>query len=266
MLELEYGVATHPGKVRSTNEDCTGYFAPRSRLESRSRGWLFVLADGVGGLERGAIAAATAVRVLVQGFADAQEHTTLPSLLPRLIQHANAAIHDDSLARVHRGKGMASTVVACALRYDQACVAHVGDSRCYLLRERRAAALSQDHTVAADQLRQGLITADEAAESDARHILSRSLGPELYITPDIAKIKIRAGDILLLCSDGLYQALSDEQLACILSQQCHPQLLADQLVSSALAADGSDNITAQVITVRSVETMLRGWLFGRTGG
>jgi serine/threonine protein phosphatase PrpC len=266
MLELEFGVATHAGMTRSENEDCTGYFIPKSRLESRSRGWLFVLADGVGGLDRGEVAAAMVVQVLVQGFADAPEYTTPASLLPRLIQHANAAVHDETLARVHRGRGMASTVVACALRHDQACVSHVGDSRCYLIRDGGVTALSRDHTIAADQLRQGLITAEEAAESETRHILSRSLGPELYISADTAKIKIRAGDILLLCSDGLCMGVNDKQIARILSQPRDPQALAEQLVTSALEADGSDNITAQVIAIRSVETMLRGWLLGRPGG
>lgn len=267
MLELEFGEATHPGKVREGNEDRTGRYVPRSRLESGARGWLFVLADGVGGLDRGEVAAAKAVDVLVSGFAAAPENTSLLSLLPRLIQHANAAIHDDTLAAEHRGRLMASTVVACALRLDRACIAHAGDSRCYLVRRARAACITQDHTIAAEQFREGLITAEEAAESEARHILTRSLGPERYVAADTTALNLQRGDVLVLCSDGLCLGLDDRRIAGIAAQPLDPAALADELVRAALDADGSDNITAQVIAVRSVEatSIYRGRLGFRRG-
>lgn len=268
MLELEFGQATHPGKVRANNEDRTGYVLPKSRLESRGRGWLFVLADGVGGLDRGEVAAAKAIQVIVDGFAESPENTSLLSLLPRLIQHANAAIHDETLAREHRGRQMASTVVACALRHDQACISHVGDSRCYLVRNRLARQLTQDHTLVGDQLRQGLITPEEAAESVSRHILSRSLGPELYVTADTTSVTLETEDVLVLVSDGLCLGLDDRQIARMASQPRDPQLLAEELVAAAVEADGSDNTTAQVVAIRSVEAMAmyRGRLYPRPGG
>lgn len=267
MLEIEFGQATHPGKVRAINEDCTGLFMPKSRQEARSRGWLFVLADGVGGLDLGEVASARAVQVMTEGFGEAPEHTSLLSLLPRLIQHANAAVHDEGFARERRGRLMASTVVACAVRHDQAYVAHVGDSRCYHIRGGEVTAVTQDHTIAAEQNRQGLISSEDAADSECRNVLSRALGPELYITADSTTVNLRAGDYLVLCCDGLYGGLDAGAMAGILARGKDPQLLAEELVNTAVANDGSDNTTAQVIAIRSVEAMAmyRGRLYPRPG-
>lgn len=265
MLEIEFGQATHPGKLRANNEDSTGLFMPASRQEARSRGWLFVLADGVGGLDMGEVASAKTVQVITEGFAQAQEHTSLLSLLPRLIQHANAAVHDEGFARQRRGRLIASTVVACALRHDQAYIAHVGDSRCYLIRDGQANPVTQDHTVAGEQNRQGLITREEAADAESRHVLSRALGPELYVTADSTTVTLRAGDFLVLCCDGLYAAIDPSAMAALLAQPKPVQLLAEELVQTAVDNDGSDNTTAQVIAIRSVEAMAmyRGRLYPR---
>lgn len=267
MLDVEFGQASDAGKVRTNNEDATGMFCPKSRQEARSRGWLFVLADGVGGLDLGEVASGKAVEVICQGFAESQENTSLLALLPRLVQHANAAVHDESLDRERRGKTMATTVVACALRHDQAFVAHVGDSRCYHVRDGKAAAVTQDHTWVNEQRKLGLISQDEAAASDARHVLTRSLGPELFITAETGTVSLRAGDLLVLCCDGLHGALREAEIARIVSQPGNLDEIAQKLVDAAVEADGSDNTTAVVIAVRSVEpmAMYRGRLYPRFG-
>src|SRR5579863_2313775 len=108
----------------------------------------------------------------------------LISLLPRLIQHANSAVHDCTLAPQYRGKKMATTLVACALRHDQAIISHVGDSRCYLVRGGLAKQITQDHTWVNEQRKLGLISQEEIASSDTRHVLTRSLGPEMFVSPD----------------------------------------------------------------------------------
>src|SRR6185503_20474487 len=109
-----------------------------------------------GGLDLGEIASSTAVSVLVEEFEKAQAGAMLISLLPKLVQHANAAVHDHTLAPEYRGKKMATTVVACALRHDQAVVSHVGDSRCYLVRKGLAKLITQDHTWVNEQHKMGL--------------------------------------------------------------------------------------------------------------
>ena len=267
MLEIEFGQATHPGKVRTNNEDCTGFFEPRSRQEARSRGWFFALADGVGGFEFGEIASAKAIQVVCEEFAECQENTSLISLLPRLIQHANVAVHDEGLVRERRGSHMATTIVTCALRHDQAFIAHVGDSRCYHLRDGRAVPITQDHTWVNEQRKLGLLSSADVESAETRHMLTRSLGPELFITADSNTVSLRPGDRLVLCSDGLYGGLQNDDIARIASQSKTLDDVARDLVCSSVDADGSDNTTAVVIAIRSVEAMAmyRGRLYPRPG-
>src|SRR5579863_7515489 len=177
----------------------------------------------------------------------------LISLLPRLIQHANSAVHDCTLAPQYRGKKMATTLVACAMRHDQAIVSHVGDSRCYLVRNGQAKQITQDHTWVNEQRKMGLISADEIAESESRHVLIRSLGPEMFVSPDTTALTIQAGDVLVLCSDGLHDEMPEATIASIVSQSKPIAEIAQELVARAVEIDGNDNTTAQVIRVRSVE-------------
>jgi protein phosphatase len=253
MLEVQFGQASDFGKVRTNNEDAMGSFIPASRQQARTHGYLFAVADGVGGMDLGEIASATAISVMTAEFAKAQAGTMLISLLPRLIQHANAAVHDCTLAPEYRGKKMATTVVACALRYDQAIVSHVGDSRCYLIRHGKAKQITQDHTWVNEQRKMGLISASEMAESESRHVLIRSLGPEMFVSPDTTAITLQAGDVFVLCSDGLHDEMSEAELAAIASQKTNIDEIARELVARAVEIDGNDNTTAQVIRIQSVE-------------
>ena len=253
MLDVQFGQASDFGKIRTNNEDAMGSFVPASRHQARSHGDLFAVADGVGGLDLGEVASATAISVLTDEFSKAQADTMLISLLPRLIQHANAAVHDKGLESEYRGKRMATTLVTCALRYDQAIVSHVGDSRCYLIRNGKARQVTQDHTLVNEQRKMGLITADEISGSDARHVLIRSLGPELFVSPDTTAVTLQAGDVLVLCTDGLHDEMSESMIAEIASQKKSAEEIAHELVRKAIEIDGGDNTTAQVIRVRSVE-------------
>jgi protein phosphatase len=253
MLDVVFGQASDPGKVRTNNEDSMGAFVPNSRHQARSHGYLFAVADGVGGLDLGEIASSTAVAVLTEEFEKSQGGAMLISLLPRLVQHANAAVHDRTLAPEFRGKKMATTVVACALRHDQAVISHVGDSRCYLVRKGIPKQITQDHTWVNEQKKMGLISAGEIAQSEVRHVLIRSLGPEMFVSPDTTALTIQAGDVLVLCSDGLHDELPESAIAAIVSQNKSIDEIAQELVASAVDNDGNDNTTAQVIRVRSVE-------------
>jgi len=230
-----------------------GSFLPSTRRQGRSHGFLFAVADGVGGMDLGEVASATAVKLLVDEFPKAPSGTPLTTLLPRLVQQANAAVHDCALAPEYLGRKMATTVVACALRHDQAVVSHVGDSRCYLIRNGQARLVTQDHTLVNEQRKMGLLTASEAAESASRHVLIRSLGPEMFVSPDTNTLTLLAGDVLVLCSDGLHDEMPETLLATIVSQNKNIQEIADELVARAVEIDGNDNTTAQVIRVRSVE-------------
>ncbi|HWE86344.1 MAG TPA: protein phosphatase 2C domain-containing protein [Terracidiphilus sp.] len=254
MLDVQFGEASDPGKVRTNNEDALGSFLPKSRQETRSHGFLFAVADGVGGMDLGEVASATAIRVVTDEFRQAQAGSMLPGLLPRLLQHANAAVHDLRMEREYRGKSMATTIVACALRYDQAVVSHVGDSRCYLVRGGKVRQITEDHTWVAQQRKLGLISQEDIATSDVRHVLIRSLGPEMFVSPDTTSVSVQPGDVLVLCTDGLHDELPESEMAAIVSQpKKDAEEIVRELVARAVDLDGNDNTTAQVIRVRSIE-------------
>lgn len=253
MLDVQFGQASDFGKVRTNNEDAVGSFIPASRQQGRSHGYLFAVADGVGGMDLGEVASATAISVMTEEFAKAPAGTMLISLLPRLIQTANSKVHDKALSGQYSGKKMATTLVACAMRYDQAIISHVGDSRCYLVRGGKARQLTQDHTLVNEQRKMGLISTEDIATSEARHVLIRSLGPEMFVSPDTTAITLQPGDVLVLCTDGLHNEMSDEAIAGIVSQKKSIDEIAKELVARAVEIDGGDNTTAQVVRVRSVE-------------
>lgn len=253
MLDVEFAQLSDPGRIREHNEDYLGHVLPETPEAARARGWLFALADGVGGQDRGEIASRVAIEGLLAGFRGANGGEPVGSLLPRLVQASNSKVFERALETGPGGSSMATTVVACALRYDRAIVAHVGDSRCYLIRQGYATALTRDHTVSNDQLRLGLISAREFANSETSHLLSRSLGTDMFVTVDTAEHQVYAGDVLLLCSDGLHNCLSPEDIGQVVATLSDLNAAAQQLVSLAKHRDGSDNISVQLIRVRGVE-------------
>jgi protein phosphatase len=253
MLDVQFAQVSDFGKVRTNNEDAMGSFIPSSRKQARTHGYLFAVADGVGGMDFGEVASATAVKVVAEEFAKASPGTMLPGLMPKLIERANSAVHDCALKSEYQGRKMATTLVACALRHDQAVVCHVGDSRCYLVRNKVAKQVTQDHSWVNEQRKMGLLSAQEAKDSDSRHVLIRSLGPEMFVAPDTNVLTLLAGDLLVLCTDGLHDEMSDAAIAAIVSQDKKIDEIARELVARALEVDGGDNTTAQVIRVRSVE-------------
>jgi protein phosphatase len=212
-----------------------------------------VLADGVGGSEKGEVASRAAVEHLIAGFNAAPSSETHSALLMRLAQEANAHIYQTGRSHSPGGTSMATTLVACAFRYDRVVVGHVGDSRCYLIRQHKAQLLTRDHTVAQEQARIGLISAKEASESASRHVLSRSLGNEMFVNVETSDIQTFPGDVFLLCCDGLYHSIPGSEMAAIAGHGGDLNVAAQRLLDLANQRDGSDNISVQLIRVRSVE-------------
>jgi serine/threonine protein phosphatase PrpC len=255
MLDLEFSELSDPGRVRTRNEDYLGHVAPGSPSQSRSHGWLFALADGVGGQRQGEVASRAAVQEALAGFRRAKDGALHKDVVTQIVQAANARVCESETLSGRSGAGMASTIVVCALRFDRATVAHVGDSRCYLVRSGDARPITRDHTVAADQARLGLVSAEEAAESSQRHVRTRSLGMNLFVNVDVDEIQLIAGDVLLLCSDGLHGAVTAAEMAEATRRHRDLAAAAQELVARANEQDGSDNISLQLIRVRSVERM-----------
>jgi len=239
--------------VRGHNEDFLGYVPADTPARRNTHGWLFALADGVGGHDRGEVASQLAIETLLAGFRDAVAGEQHPSLLQRLVQAANIQVYETGRAASPGGVAMATTVVACALRFDRAAIAHVGDSRCYLIRQGRASLLTRDHTVVNDQMRLGILSAKEAAQSEVRHVLSRSLGNDLFVGVETSDHQTLPGDVFLLCSDGLHGAVEGPELAQMVTRTVALQEAADRLVALANERDGGDNISLQLIRVRGVE-------------
>jgi protein phosphatase len=254
MLDVEFAEHTDTGRVRRHNEDYAGHAAAKNAAEARTHGWLFVVADGVGGQELGEVASRVAVESMISGFREASKGEALTSLLPRLVQAANAQVVEEGLAAAGSGgASMATTLVACALRFDRAVVAHVGDSRCYLVRSGHAHALTRDHTVVSEQVRIGVLSSSEAAAAATRHVLSRSLGAELFVSAEVSETQVLRGDVLVLCSDGLHDALEAQEIASVISHARSLNQAARDLVALANDRDGGDNITVQLVRVRDVE-------------
>jgi protein phosphatase len=253
MLELEFAQLSDPGRVRGHNEDFLGHLAPDSPERARSHGWLFALADGVGGQDLGEVASRAAVECMLEGFHGASAGELHSSVLSRLVQAANMRVYETGREAGPGGVRIATTVVACALRFDRATVAHVGDSRCYLIRRNVATSLTRDHTVVNDQVRIGVMSAKEAARAETRHVLSRSLGNDLFVNVDTSEHQVLPGDVLLLCSDGLHGALPASELADVVGHAASLSAAAQHLVDLANQHDGSDNVTVQLIRINSVE-------------
>ena len=253
MLDIEFAELSDPGKVRDHNEDLIGHALPANEEQGRTHGWLFALADGVGGHDRGEVASRVAIESVLQGFHKAARGESLNSLLPRLVQAANAKVFEAGMAATPSGSNMATTLVACALRYDHAIVSHAGDSRCYLVRQGYAAAITRDHTFTNDQLRLGVVTSREAGRSAAANVLSRSLGNNMFLSVDTSENQLSPGDVLLLCSDGLHNSVTTEDIGKIAGHGSPLPEAARELVELAKQRDGSDNISVQLIRVRSVE-------------
>jgi len=259
MLDIEFAELSDCGLSREHNEDSLGHVLPASPAQVQSQGWLFAIADGVGGQDSGEVASRLAIDTVVAGFRKIPKGIMHVSLLPRLVQEANSAVYDAGHARSSRASArnsqMGTTLVACALRFDSAVISHVGDSRCYLFRDGAGAQLTRDHTMAAEQYRLGIVSQDEASTGENRHILTRCLGNELFVAADTVTVNIIPGDLLLLCSDGLHGHVTDAKIKQMLHSTSDLQTAAERLVAAANDAGGEDNISVQVIRIRSVERM-----------
>lgn len=233
---------SHPGRVREDNEDC---FATHPELG------LAVLADGMGGHQAGEVASRMAVDVIA-----AQVRDTAPAsgtrdggTIMRAVREANSAIHE--AARTHSAyQGMGSTVVVTLFSGNRLYIGHVGDSRAYRLRDRTLAQLTKDHSVVQELVNRGLFTPEEARQSLAKNLVTRALGTDPTIEPEITDAVVRRGDIYLLCSDGLTDVVSDGEIVEILrAAETDMDVAARRLVDKANDGGGPDNISVVLVRV-----------------
>ncbi len=271
MLNYTAAAATDRGRRRASNEDAFGY-----SLEDG----VFVVCDGMGGAAGGEVASALAVEEVLRqltGFREAAQNghdeiqhaasTTMsearsdderngtgpligvvPSIVAEAVDAANTAIHTRA-QRSFRLSGMGTTLVAAVICNQRLWVVNVGDSRCYRLRQRRLKACTEDHSLIEEQVRLGRMTRAEAARSPLRHVITRALGTQSRVTPDVFELVPEPRDIYLLCSDGLTRELSDAEIEEILRAEATLEERCKTLVQSANRAGGQDNITCLLIEV-----------------
>ena len=254
MLDLEFAEQTDTGRTRPHNEDAVGHVVPASPAQVQSQGWFFCMADGMGAHAKGEVASRLAVDTAVEGFCKIPKGVMHVSLLPRLVQEANSAVYDAGHTQPG-GRGMGSTFVACALRFDSAVISHVGDSRCYLLRNGTLTQLTHDHTMANEQVRLGILSLEDAGSGEGRHLLTRSLGAEMFVAADTITVNIIPNDLLFLCTDGLHGYVDEPKIRYLLDSKNDLDTIAKALIAAANEAGGYDNISVQLIRVRSVERM-----------
>ncbi len=236
------------GRVRDNNEDAVSGHEPVDPAVRAERGCLYVVADGMGGHAAGEVASNYAVQSIVYSYYSLP-WTGVTGTLTAAIRRANEEIHEEGSRNAER-RGMGSTVVAAAVLEDQAVIAHVGDSRAYLIRNGQPVLLTRDHTWVGERLAEGTLTPAEAERHPNRNVLTRNLGSRVDVEPEVNVQQLQRGDRLLLCSDGLWGAVPDAQIAALASNGPTEAAVA-ALVSASNAAGGHDNIGVALVRVGS---------------
>ncbi|MDQ3986804.1 MAG: Stp1/IreP family PP2C-type Ser/Thr phosphatase [Actinomycetota bacterium] len=234
-MNVAVGAKTDVGQIREANED--SYLV---------EGPLFVVADGMGGHIAGDVASSTAVEVIANRSSEASAEN--PQTLAGIVRGANNAIFEKA-ASDPAFHGMGTTCTLVLLDENRAHIAHVGDSRAYLLREDSLRQVTEDHTLVARMVKEGRLRAEDAERHPQRSIITRALGVDADVEVDLTTLDLKDGDRIMLCSDGLSSMIDNDTIAGVLRSEEDPQSAADSLVDLANRAGGEDNVTVVVIDV-----------------
>ena len=237
---------SHPGRVRAENEDVVLYRIPTDD-DARKRGMLALVADGMGGHAAGQVASRIAAQTIDLIYY--RETGSAADALTHAFNAANQVIIRRSLSDPGCA-GMGTTCTALVVQDDSAWIAHIGDSRAYIVRGEAIHQLTEDHSLVAALVRDGTMSADEAAASPERNIILRALGSQPTIAPLIWKegLPLVPGDVLVLCSDGLTDLVDDATIAATVTARA-PHEACETLIAEALLAGGHDNISVGVFLV-----------------
>jgi serine/threonine-protein kinase len=235
------------GPVRETNEDFVAFWQPNDDAQAQTTGMAWMLADGVGGESRGELASQLAVTAAVQTFQTAPSHTPAAALQRTMFNAASRAVYDTALATPDQGK-MATTLTIVLLRENTVHVAHVGDSRVYLVRHGKIRRLTTDHCYVSLSVKFRLMHEHWAMTSPMRSVLTRCVGHEPIAKYDTIHEELHPGDLIVQCSDGLYAFVVDEEI-CDLASHYPPPEACRRLIALAEKRQVDDNISLQIIRV-----------------
>jgi PPM family protein phosphatase len=236
---------TDRGRKRTSNEDAFGYSIEHG---------VYLVCDGMGGAAAGEVASSVAIEEVLRLVAERREAEggQAARIAEDAVVAANGAIHSRG-QRNPRLNGMGTTLVGLLAEERQVSIFHVGDSRCYRLRDRRIQLCTADHSLVEEQIRLGNMTRAEAARSPLRNVITRALGTQSSVTPDVVEAEAEPGDLFLLCSDGLTRELSDEKIESLLNAPVvGPNPLDEfctRLIQAANKAGGHDNITCLLVRI-----------------
>ena len=246
-MQITGAMRTDPGLVRTLNEDTIAWITPHDQSVAANHGSLALVADGMGGHAAGEVASALAADVIRRQYYDFDG--PVPKVLASAFAAANRAILE--YAADHPDcKGMGTTCTVLAFRDGKAWLAHIGDSRAYLLRDGTLHQLSEDQTLVAKLVSEGTMTQEQAAHSPIHNVILQALGTSLNMKPIISAkgVPLQLGDVLILCSDGVCGLVPDVKIAEV-AGRLPPQEACDALIEAALAAGGHDNASLGVFSV-----------------
>lgn len=236
LVHFTAAAASDKGRKRPSNEDAAGYSIEHG---------IYLLCDGMGGAAAGEVASSTAVAEILQRFIHRDPDTPPLEAAQAAVHAANEAIFMRS-EKVKKLRGMGTTLVALVVDELRAWVFNIGDSRCYLLRDRHLQQVSRDHSLVDEEVRMGRMSPAEALHSPYRNVITRALGTHKDVQADIFEVETESGDLFLLCSDGLTREIDDVLIEGILRLELPLADLCDRLVDAANKAGGHDNITCVI--------------------
>jgi serine/threonine-protein kinase len=250
-MRLRYARLSTAGPVRPLNEDFLDFWESPDPLTREKQGSVAVIADGVGGYDCGEVASRLAVETALQEFQSSSGDIKPYALLRRMFTAACSKVHERAVTE-RQGRPMATTLVASVFRDGAVCVANVGDTRSYFIRQKTIRRLTTDHVSTSVPVKLGLLLERQAMASPNRSTLTRSVGAEPFCMPDYATQLLSHGDFILQCTDGLHACVLDEEMREIVARS-HPYDACKELVALAEKRGSDDNISLQLIEVRNWE-------------
>ncbi len=250
--DIVFGSVSHVGMERTENQDFCGYYEPDDDNTLELKGRLFVVCDGMGGHAGGEIASRMGVEKIVECYYSDPGSNTIEAI-KHAIEASSRNVWDKAQEQPAL-RGMGSTSVVMALKNNMAYFGHVGDSRAYIIRAGKIEQITKDHSLVQQMVDEGLLEASEMENHPDKNVILRSMGVKPEVDVDILYHPVEAGDIYLLCTDGLSGLVSDEEILNItLANEANPQEACQRLVDLANAYGGYDNTTVQIIRVARIQ-------------